>query len=83
MKIYVTKYALSVGILEVDAEISTSVAAYRGGSGFINYIHKGEWFYELDAALQKCEELRIKKLQSLDKQIKKISALKFEVKRID
>ena len=39
--------------------------------------HKNEWFENKDDAIANAEERRIKKLKSLDKQVKKISALNF------
>lgn len=38
--------------------------------------HKPYWYETKEEAINHCEELRVKKLQSLDKQIKKISKIK-------
>ncbi len=80
--IYVTKYALTAGILAVEAEIDNvkNMAWYRPDGGFRVYLHGNDFQFGADEAVARAEEMRIKKLQSLDKQAKKISALKFEIK---
>lgn len=77
-KIYVTKYALTSGISEHDAEISSGgdMASFRE-NGYPHYYHGDDFHLTLDEALKRAEEMRIKKLASLNKQIEKISALKF------
>ena len=81
MKIWNTKYCLTDGITEHDVrecsdnmvEISKSEHAYA------IYLH-GEgrdWHKTLEGAVARAEEVKIKKLHSLDKQIKKISAIEF------
>lgn len=75
MKVWITKYALTKGIYQEDAEICDEEMIRVKQ---VQYFHFGEWHMEKDKAIQKAEEMRIKKLQSLDKQIKKISAMKFE-----
>lgn len=84
-KIFVTKYALSTGIFSAEAECKdgSDMAVIRGNRAegyFDQYLHKGDFYHDEDSALQKAEEMRIKKLKSLDKQMKKVSAIKFEVK---
>lgn len=81
--IYVTKYALTAGILAVEGEVNTvkNMAWYRPEGGFRNYLHGNDFQLSAEEALAHAEELRIKKLQSLAKQTKKISALKFEIKQ--
>lgn len=77
MKVYITKYALTTGIIEkevtVDSLTMVTVKTERWQTSF----HKPFWHETKEEAIKHCEELRIKKLQSLDKQIKKISKLKF------
>lgn len=77
-KIYVTKYALTTGIFEVDAKVLDGMASYkRGDSYLMEFAHRDEFHLTREAAVAKAEEIRIKKLKSLNKQIKKISAIKF------
>lgn len=77
-KIYVTKYALTSGISEHDAEVSSdgNMASFRK-NGYPHNYHGNDFHLTFESALNRAEEMRIKKLQSLDKQIKKISSLKF------
>ena len=80
MIIWVTKYALTQGIIEVDADASETngMASYRpDAKSAINYVHGNDWWARKEDALLRAEEMRIKKLLSLDRQMKKISALTF------
>lgn len=77
-KVYVTKNALTKGVEYIEVcETSSPEYVYENikwGRDF----HKNDWFENKEDAIKDAEERRIKKLKSLDKQIKKISALKFE-----
>lgn len=82
-KVYVTRYALTAGIFCVEAKINETgtVASYKRDESYYTECAHGKDFYlTADAALKRAEEMRIKKLQSIDKQAKRISALKFEIK---
>lgn len=82
-KIYVTKYALSSGIFSAEAQVSTDGkrASYKQEGGYFDECAHGQDFHLTEElALKRAEEMRIKKLKSLDKQIKKVSAIKFEIK---
>ena len=72
---WTTKYALTRGVLkekvEVDGASAWTVDDWRA------YLRPGDWHRTEAAAIERAEEMRIAKLKSLDKQIKKISALKF------
>ena len=75
---YVTKYALSTGILEVLC-MGTSSDSFVSG-GYLWFLHKGvkrviepkEWFTDLAQAQARAEELRAAKIKSLQKQIDKL-----------
>lgn len=75
MKAYITKYALTRGILIKDGEISDS--GYFRVEGDYNSYGGGEYFIRKNHAVENAEERRIKKLKSLDKQIKKLSDINF------
>jgi hypothetical protein len=84
-KVFVTKYALSTGVFSAEAECKCGsdmavIPGDRAKGYFDQYLHKGDFHFDVESALQKAEEMRIKKLKSLDKQMKKVSAIKFEVK---
>jgi len=79
---YITKYALTFGIYSTKGEVSgdTFIQKARESGEFDQYFHGNEWHLSKEEALAHAEEMRIRKLKSLDNQIKKISRLKFEVK---
>lgn len=80
-KVFITKYALTSGIKEVETEIHKSIfkdfpnyirnSAYR-----FHYIGK-DAFLNKSEALQKAENMRKKKIASLRKQIEKLEKLSF------
>jgi len=82
MKIWNTRYCLTDGITEHEAERfenSELVTIRKIGSGCDMHLH-GEgkdWHRSLESAITRANEIKIKKLQSLDKQIKKISDIEF------
>jgi len=77
MEVYVTKYALTQGILIEDAEYLDN--GYWKVEGHYSLYNKNECFTDKESAIKNAEERRIKKLQSLDKQIKKYSAMSFDI----
>lgn len=79
---YITRYALSTGIYKAAGRYDGSVFTQtRSGNGaFDQSFHGNDFWFSEDEAIRRAEEMRIKKLQSLDKQMKKISAMKFEIK---
>ena len=79
-KYWITKYALTQGIFQVDAELAESsdtMIHARKPNGFASYYHRNEWHHTKQAAVARAKEMQKKKLISLQKQIKKIEALKF------
>ena len=84
MKIWSTKYCLTTGIVahEINDISAQSDYVYVDVEpGFLPiYLNKGDWHKTPEEAIERAEEMRIKKLKSLDKQVKKISAIVFEVK---
>jgi len=80
--IYVTKYALTTGIFTAQGEQSSDDSFFfkSEGSGFTNFARGNDVHLTEEAALARAEEMRIAKLKTLDKQMKKVSAMKFEVK---
>ena len=83
MKVWITKYALTDGILEKEC-----VECGNGTDGMIRekensypvYYH-GEgkdWHRTKESAIKKAEEMRQKKIENLKKQIKKLERMRFE-----
>ena len=80
MKAWITKYALTDGIIEAEGEpygfewVSASWDdGYRCGD-----FEQGEWFDTKERAIQKAEGMRQKKIASLKKQIEKLEEMRFE-----
>ena len=76
--VYVTRYALTKGIEYVEVRDTFSPDFVIENAKYPRSFHKGDWFESKEDAIKKAEEMKIKKLQSLDNQFKKISKLKFE-----
>ena len=78
MKVWITKYALTDGIIETDAEVGgfdTITATWDNGTRCDNF--KGEeWWSRKENAIQKAEEMRQKKIASLKKQIEKLERMR-------
>ena len=77
MKIYVTKYALTAGIKEHEAEIDGSMATVRNPGFVAQHFHGNDWHYGPRCASERAEEMRIAKIASLRKHIAKLEAVKF------
>lgn len=80
--IYITKYALTTGIFTTQGEQSSDDSFFykANGSSFTQYVRGNDVHLTEEAALERAEEMRISKLKALDKQMKKVGAMKFEVK---
>jgi len=81
MKVYITQYLLTKGIIEEDAinvsEVGDSMIKVNR-SGYTYYYSKPYWYTDKQEAIEHAESLRQKKIASLKKQIKKLENLKFE-----
>ena len=75
---WVTKNALTEGILLVEGEV-----CHRVSSDMLSYAsstaHGKDWHRTPEGALARAEEMRKKKIASLRKSIKKMEALVFNV----
>lgn len=81
MKVFVTKYALTAGIQEVEATEASipgmiSVAPVSKGAFGYN-LHKGEWFPTREEAVEDAEKRRNAKIASLKKSLSKLERLSF------
>ena len=83
MKVWITKYALTSGIFEASAticdDISPTMIAVEERGFLRQCFHGRDWHRTKEAALARSEEMRIGKLKSLDKQAKRIAAMKIEI----
>lgn len=82
---YVTKYALTEGILKMLVEdcFDTSPDMVRKVNGkYLTTFHgeNREWHRTLEGAVKRAKEMQAAKLKSIDKQRARIAALTFEVR---
>lgn len=80
--IYVTKYALSKGILTYPKDHDGSTTDYvvvkdKHGFNGVSLYDGNDWHTTMEAAIKQAEKMRVKKIASLKKQIKEFEALKF------
>ncbi|MPU29098.1 hypothetical protein FVB13_08045 [Escherichia coli] len=81
--VYITRYALTTGAFSVEAEIlddGNTAAYFVGYEGkYISYAHSGEFWFSESEAIADCERRRSNKLNSLEKKIKKLKSINFNV----
>ena len=76
MKVWITKYALTSGITEHDAEpCGDDMVKY----GLMQYAHGKDWHGSRISALIHAENMRIAKIASLKKSIARLEAISFKV----
>lgn len=76
-KVFITKYALTTGIKEIEADIIRS--RFEDREYLCSYFRIGEnAFTDKSEALKKAEEMKIRKIASLRKQIEKLEKLSFK-----
>jgi len=78
MKVYITKYALTKGILIKESEISSNTDDMIRVNG-LEFYHKPEWHLNEKDAIQQAEKMRSIKISSLEKQLEKIKKLNFTI----
>ncbi|MCD8491128.1 MAG: hypothetical protein LRY51_04085 [Geovibrio sp.] len=82
MKVWITKYALSEGIFVIDGEVQEDFVSYRRPKhdrlGMQSFAHGKEWHKNEADALAHVEEMKKKKIQSLQKQIDKLEKMKIK-----
>jgi hypothetical protein len=81
MKIYVINFALTSGIMCVDAEPCSDISPELMQYGRHGFAHKygRDWVKTREEAISAAEKMRDKKIASLEKQIEKLRAMTFEV----
>lgn len=84
IKVWITKYALTYGIEEKEAERDMKVSPDMitiVNKDTMNEFYHGEgkeWHLTKESAIKKTEEMRDKKIKSLQKQLEKLQSMKFE-----
>ena len=80
---YISKYALTKGVYAVETEEplfeGTLLTVYRQDSFFPEHYHNEgqDWHRTREAANAKAEQMRVKKIATLKKQITKLEATRF------
>lgn len=80
MKVWITKYALTKGIYEAELkkEFSCRTIWIQRKGRYAESFDGKDWHKTKKAAIERAEEMQIKKIASLKKQIKKIESMTFE-----
>ena len=80
MNVWITKYAMTRGIKEIECEDCENGAVKEIENPLPTFYHgEGkEWHRTKESAIQKAEEMRQKKIASLKKQIEKLEGMRFE-----
>ena len=78
MKVFITKYALTVGIQEAEVEHSNcpGEVVKRERFGTTSF-HAKEWYMDMNEAKVRAEVMRTAKINSLEKSIKKLNEMDF------
>lgn len=87
MKVWITKYALTEGILygitEEKPHVGMLIELKKEGHWerfAYPYFHKGEWFDSEEKAVSHANEMVARKIKRLEKSLSKFRNMKFEVK---
>lgn len=79
--VWVSKFALTKGIFSMEGEVSKQSPSivYQVGVRYPKaFTRKGFYWHEtLEEAVEQAEKMRLKKIKSLQKQIKKFENMKF------
>jgi hypothetical protein len=81
MKVWITKYALTAGLFQIEAEqskIESGCFGVKDPQFLTTYYHKKDWQPTRHQAVSVAEDMRKRRIASLKKQIKKFEALKWE-----
>jgi hypothetical protein len=82
MKVWISKYALSGGIFEMEVNeprVYSHTELISDPDNPLRYFHGdgNEWHRTQEGAFIRAEQMRLEKLRSLEKQITKLMSLKF------
>jgi hypothetical protein len=77
IRAWVTKYALTTGILVVDGEVLHYISSSMLYAGRHQNFHGNDWHRTPEEAVARAEEMRMAKIASLRKSIAKMEQLKF------
>lgn len=77
---YITKYALTEGITSVEVTLGHFPGVVRevGKARLASAYTGNDWHRTREAAISRAEEMRVRKIASLERQTAKLKALDFE-----
>ena len=79
VKAWITTYALTKGIMQEEGEIDHNIRSerfsYYGGQAAA---YDNNWHRTREAAVKRAEEMRMKKIASVEKQLEKLKKMRFE-----
>jgi hypothetical protein len=82
MEIWVTKYALTSGIIKAEVEdFRNGCVIVKGGDHHMRFC--SEWYTTEREAMERAETLKKKKIKSLEKQLEKLKNIKIQIKEVD
>lgn len=82
IRVWITKYALTRGIYQSNVEMCNPETSPNGmivdtTTGCSVYFHKRDWCHTREEAVGQAHEMRVKKIQSLKKQLTKLESMTF------
>ena len=84
MKVWITKYALTKGIIEAEAEVcidadktGNMIECRSAGREYCIHGEGRNWHKSKEGAVKKAEAMRKKKIETLKKEIEKLENLTF------
>lgn len=85
MIFYITKYATTRGIIEADTDKLMDYKVTDGTRLYVHYrdgtilfLNGGEWYTSKNMAVADAEQRRMKKIESLKRQIEKLEKIEFK-----
>lgn len=79
MRVWISKYALTYGVQEIDATISERFPdMIKETNNGLSIYHGTEWHLTKEEAIKKAEEMRTKRIESLKNEIAKLEKLRFD-----
>lgn len=78
MKVWITRFALTKGIIETDAEVCIAGGGSMIKTVNLGYFHKSDWYKEKSQAICRAQLMREAKIKSLKKTIEKLYSMEFK-----
>lgn len=85
MKIYITKYALTTGIKEIDIEnrsVTNDTIYFCNNSNYYQHYRGNDWHTTLESAILRAKDMKKRKIKSLEKTLERIKNLEIEVVKV-